>query len=104
MSIHIEERRHSVRMSAAHQAVIYDRRRKPIARGRTANISERGIFVLTRSNHAIAEDQAVFVELIVPEDPCAGTLRQVAYRCRVIRRQELGNMLGIGLELQEKIA
>jgi hypothetical protein len=77
---------------------------REIARGRTANISESGVLVLVRNTGRFPDSVEVFAELTIPADPAAGTLRNVTYRCRIVRRQELGAMMGLGLEFLEKTA
>jgi len=105
MNLRTAERRCSCRMAAAHSAVLSDRRdRTVLAMGRTANISENGILLVVRQSGRIPTDGEVCVRLTVPANPLTGDKRQVAYRCRIIRRQEMGNMLGLGLEFLKKLA
>lgn len=104
MATTTKERRRSVRMAAAYQAVILNHRMREIARGRTANISESGVLVLVRSTGRFPDTGQVYAELTIPADPAAGTKRQVVYLCRIVRRQQLGGMMGLGLEFLEKTA
>ena len=48
MIVRTVERRRSVRMPAAFPAMLLDSSGRTIAQGRTANISETGVFVITR--------------------------------------------------------
>jgi hypothetical protein len=101
----IAERRISVRMAAAYSAVLIDRRNRTIlTMGRTANISENGILLVVRLSHRVPVEGEVCVRLTVPSNPLTGDKREVTYLCRIIRRQEMGNMLGLGLQFLKKIA
>ncbi|NQU76946.1 MAG: PilZ domain-containing protein [Planctomycetes bacterium] len=105
MSARAAERRRSTRTPAVYFTVLRDgRNRKELASGRTANTSETGVMVLVRSNDKIPIDGKVCATLTLPADPAAGTKRQVVYECRIVRRLEMGNMLGLGLEFLTKLA
>ena len=103
MATRTAERRRSTRMSACYIAIIRHGRRV-LARGRTADISEAGVMVVARASRPMPANGCVFVDLIVPADPLAGTKCQVTYLCRVARQAELGNMVGLGLEFVQKQA
>ena len=49
MAVRTAERRRSMRVAAAYQALVRDRRGKFVARGRTANISHNGVFVVVHA-------------------------------------------------------
>lgn len=99
------ERRRSIRAATAYFTVLSDRNnRRVLAQGRTANISEEGILLVVRGSGRIPQEGRVCVTIRVPANPALGTTRQVVYRCRIVRRQELGNMLGLGLEFLTKLA
>jgi c-di-GMP-binding flagellar brake protein YcgR len=101
----IAERRVNVRMAAAHSAILVDRRnRRILTMGRTANISENGILLVVRQSHRVPAEGEVCVRLTVPHNPLIGDKREVTYRCRIVRRQEMGNMLGLGLQFLKKLA
>ncbi len=91
-------------MPAAHQVVLRDTRGKVLGRGRTANISEGGIMVIVRRNHLLPPKGIIDAEVTIPANPTTGTKRRVVFRCRIARRQVLGDMIGLGLEFIEKIA
>jgi len=103
MSVRTAERRRSIRVVAAHPYVLRDRKNRVLGRGRTANISETGGLTVVRHDPKIPETGQVIVDLTVPADPIAGTTRTVKYRCRIARRQEMGNMVGLGLEFLQKL-
>ena len=105
MNVRTAERRCSVRMPATHFAIIRDHRnRRELGRGRTADVNESGILVVVRSSEKIPTSGNVCVSLTVPADPAAGTKRQVIYTCRIVHREEMGNMVGLGLEFLTKLA
>ncbi len=103
MNIRTAERRRSVRVSSALPYVLRDRKNRVLARGRTANISENGVLTVVRHQERLDRQDQVVLDLTVPADPIAGTSRLVKYRCRIVRRQALGNMLGLGLEFLQKL-
>ena len=103
MTVRTAERRRNSRLPAAFPTVIRDRRGKLLAKGRTANISENGVCIMIRRAAGVAIHDTVTIAMTVPADPIAGTRRLVNYRCRVVRRQEMGNVVGLGLTFIEKL-
>ncbi len=103
MTVRTAERRRHVRVAASYGAVLHNGRRRVLARGRTVNISENGVFVVVRGRPRLAEVGEVFADLVIPADPVVGTTREVQYRCRVVRTVDLADMTGVGLELIEKL-
>ncbi len=105
MTVRTAERRRTVRTPTVYCATLCDKRnRTELARGRTSNISEGGVFVLFRASGRIPHDGMVCVDLTIPADPVAGTKRTVVYECQITHRQEMGNMVGLGLEFLTKLA
>lgn len=104
MTTRTAERRRSVRVSAAHPYVLRDRKNRVIAKGRTANISENGVMTVVKLHPRLPDTGQVVLDLTLPADPILGTTRLVKYRCRIARRQEMGNMVGLGLEFLQKLA
>ena len=103
VTVRTAERRRSVRSAAAHPYVLRDRKNRPLARGRTANISENGVLIVVRNDDRLPQHGQVILDITVPADPLAGTTRMVKYRGRIVRRQSMGNMLGLGLEFLQKL-
>jgi len=108
MSPRIAERRRAVRAPAAFPATLRDRRGHVLARGRTANISEIGALLLVRPTAGPIRVTKPVLEVVLPAtaEPQAkrSPKRTVRYRCRIVRTTALGHMLGIGVELIEKLA
>ena len=102
MAVRTAERRRSMRVAAAYQALVRDRRGKFVARGRTANISHNGVFVVVHARTRAIESQVV-LELSVPSagQGRRGDTRTVVHLCRVVRTENMGDLLGIGLEFVE---
>ncbi len=103
MTVRTAERRRNSRLPAAFRSILRDRRGRILAKGRTANISENGVFIMLSRAVSAALHDTVSVEMTVPADPIAGTRRLVNYRCRIVRRQEMGNMVGLGLTFVKKL-
>jgi len=108
MTVWTAERRRSVRVPAAYPATVHDGRGRILTRGRTANISEHGVLLITPRRDGLLVDQQVAVELTVPAAPAARPRRQatrtVRYHCRIARTQPLGQLLGLGIEFLRKLA
>jgi len=94
-------------MAAAHPARIWSRRGRVLAQGRTANISENGVFIIARCPKQPPMEGEAFVEIQLPTvTPARGRrqrTRSVRYRCRIVRIRTLGHLVGLGVELIEKI-
>ncbi len=109
MTVHTAERRRSMRLIAAYPVTINDRGGKILARGRTANICEHGIFLVAHDRFRFIEGGEVVVRLTIP-DTSSGRCsrpdasRTVVYVCRVARKQSLGPLTGVGLEFLRKLA
>jgi len=108
MLTRVEEKRRHARAAAAYPAAIRDRRGRVLARGRTANISESGVFVVAKIGRVPPVGQEIIIDLTVPAVPASCSRRPasrtVCYRCRVVRAQRLGNLAGLGVEFLEKLA
>lgn len=107
MTVRTSERRLSTRIAAAYAVRLCDARGRQVASGRTANVSESGLFALLRYGKDLPENMSPLAEVTVPSHSAAaaarGSTRVVCYRCRIIRQSRLGNLLGVGLEFVEKM-
>lgn len=105
MSVRIAERRRSVRVEGVYPAVIYDETGGVIGRGRTGNLSESGVFIITRRRKGLLQAEKMFVEMTVPAAGKTHGRRNVARTvrrtCRLVRTQVLGQLLGLGIEFVE---
>jgi len=107
MSTRVAERRRSQRSPAVHPAAILDEDGYVLASGRTSNMSEGGVFMIGDGQWRPQLNAKVILMLELPAAPTPRKphkTRTVAYRVRVVRTQEVGQLLGVGLELMEKVA
>lgn len=102
MSVRVAERRRSVRIPAAYPALLADQQGHILARGRTGNISEHGLFVIVSSPSPPQQGRTAVVHITIPADD--DETRTVVYSCRIVRRQAVGQLVGLGVEFSEKIA
>jgi hypothetical protein len=106
MTVMVRERRGTLRVAAAYPVVVRDRRGRIIAKGRTANISQSGIYLILPARTEITPGASFNLELSLPGIDNRGNLgarRTVNYRGRVVRVDPLGQLLGTGIELQRKL-
>jgi len=108
MSVRSAERRRSRRGSASHPAAVFARNGGFIARGRTSNISETGVFLLAKIKGKTPNGGEIILELSVPDagsKPCRnGRTRTVRFRARIIRSIRLGHLVGLGIAFEEQLA
>jgi hypothetical protein len=107
MTVMVRERRGTLRIAAAYPVVIRDRRGRVIAKGRTANISQSGIYLILPARNEIKPGASFNLELSLPGVDSRGRLganRTVNYRGRVVRTDTLGQLLGVGIELVRKLS
>ena len=94
-------------MAAVHPIRVINGRGGVAAVGRTANITENGVYALFRSGRELPTSGVITVELVLPAHTVAesrkGETRTVYYRCRVTRQELMGQHLGVGLEFVKKI-
>ncbi len=105
MSVRAAERRRSVRQPAAYPTVLADSRGKTLARGRTANISDHGLFIIVGQRLSPSDEANVIAKISIPSAAGRGKeTRIVVYECRIVRRQALGQLVGLGVEFARKLA
>jgi len=91
-------------MAAAYPIRVISGRGGVVAVGRTANITERGVYALFRRDRELPA--SITVELILPAHTVTesrNATRTVLYRCRVTHQERMGKHLGAGLEFVKKI-
>ena len=107
MSKRVAERRRNQRIPEIHPAAVLDADGYLLARGRTSNISERGVFIIADGPWGPELNSTVILELKLPAVPTARKphkRRTVIYQARVVRTQKAGEVFGVGLELVAKVA
>ena len=108
MSVSTAERRRSRRMAASHPAALYGDNGSLVARGRTSNISENGLFLLAKIRGKTPQEGGqVVLEMSVPDASskpnrrrCTRTVRFIA---RIVRSVRLGHLVGLGVEFQQQL-
>jgi len=107
MSVRTTDRRRSSRVAAAHPVAVYSRGGRLLLRGRTANISEGGLLLLTKSRLAHRLDDILVFDITLPggDPPRAHRqgLRLARYLGRVTRVEEIGQVIGLAVQLVEKL-
>ena len=108
MSVRSAERRRSRRGAASHHAAVFTRSGGLIARGKTSNISENGVFLLAKIKGMTPASGQVTLELVVPETSSkanrSGRMRTVRFSARIVRSVRLGHLVGLGIEFDEQLA
>ena len=106
MTVRTANRRRGMRAAAAYRAVVLTPGGRVLARGRAANISAQGAFVIANCPKGPPQCSEVVIEMEVPaaSGPRAGreARRTVRYFCRVVRTQTLGHLVGLGLQFLEE--
>jgi hypothetical protein len=102
------ERRRSERRPAALPVAICDDQWRILVRGRTSNVSEAGVSVVADARRGVPAEGNIFLEITQPPDPYAKPgkdLRRIhRYTGRVARTQQLGNLLGLGIEFTRQLS
>lgn len=79
-----------------------------LVRGRTANISDSGVSVVADARRNVPIDGDILVEITEPADPYARKgedhCRIHRYAGRVARTQQLGNLMGLGIEFTRHVS
>jgi len=103
-----DERRRMARASVAYPIALLDNRGRVLARGRTTDISQNGLFAVvvpTRGHHISSN---VVLEVTVPRTrshrPGRQSGRKITYLAEIVRQEPLGQMIGLALEFVEKLA
>jgi hypothetical protein len=94
------DRRRSPREIASRQVVLRSEAGQPLAKGLSTNVSSYGLFVVLRAAPDLPTDEAIVAEW---KDPSADGAEQGVQtrRCRVVRRRQMGNLIGLGVEFLE---
>ncbi|MFP4054598.1 MAG: PilZ domain-containing protein [Phycisphaerae bacterium] len=100
--VKIKNLRSSSRTSAAHPVVVCDRRGRKICSARTANISATGVMIVTRWRRELLPSKKLIIEVTLPAHAPGGS-RVVSYLARVARVQEIGQLVGVGVEFLDKL-
>ena len=106
-NVKVTDRRRSIRVAAAYPVALCDEKWRILARGRTANISDAGASVVADARRGVPLSGRVYVEITLPADTemmiGRHKMRIVRYICRIARVQQLGNLVGLGLEFEQRL-
>jgi hypothetical protein len=106
MTVRIAERRQSVRVAAAYPISIRDKHLRLLAQGRTANISECGLYMIARRGSRARMGDTVFIEMLVPatsaEGARRGQMREVRYLGQIVRCEKVGQLAALGIRMTER--
>ena len=107
MSAQSAERRRSRRRPASHPGAVFAGNGTLVARGKTGNISENGVFLLAKIEGKTPQSGRVELELSIPEAGSnpnrRGRTRTVRFSARIVRSVRLGHLVGLGIEFDEQI-
>jgi len=107
LSVVVAERRRCRRAPASYPVRVCHARGRILARGRTTNISEDGVHVLVSARDALETGRELVLEIDVPLSAerrvRRDRTRTVRYRSRVIWTEEIGPMVGAGMQFIEKL-
>jgi len=101
------ERRRTGRAGAAYPIMIMDGRGDVMARGRATDISQHGLHAVVMAQSACSQGKRVVIEVNIPNTrprkKGRGKGRNVRYLAEIARKEQLGQMLGLGLRFIEKL-
>ena len=104
MYVRSAEKRLSNRVSAAYPVRIFNDHGAVLTSGRTANTSENGLLAVVRR---VPLQEEIQIEITLPSISGSARTRSqtrtVLYHAKVVRQQILGNLMGIGVQLLEKV-
>ena len=99
--------RHRPRSAVAHLVTISDRRGRNVVRARVAELGHTSLFCVTEARRALGLKDMVTVTIHLPPSRSArrphGSNRAVRYLGRIIETQEIGQIVGLNVQLVEKL-
>lgn len=102
----LTDRRDGIRMAAAYPVRIIDRRGRLLVCGRTANISENGVYAIF-NRRTMPDNGLIELEIEVPAvsgKPGRGDAQRIVrYSARIVRDQTVGQMMGLGIQFVRKL-
>ncbi len=108
MTSKVLEKRHSERMAACHPVVLYDMDGHVLVKGKSSNISEKGVLIVAQLNGDLPKCDEVIAELTVPNpkkrSDHQNDTRKVRFRGKIVRSVCMGSLIGLGVEFLENIS
>jgi len=105
MARKVGQRRRGQRAGTSAPTILRDSARRFVTRCTATNISETGVFLMVRAQPDLPREGEVFVEIALPEGKGRDAIRRTAvYCCRIVRTQQIGQLVGLGMEFVQKLA
>lgn len=102
----ILDKRRAPRASATYSATIRDTSGRVLGHGRTSNVGIMGLLLIAPLEHRPHLNDHLLIEIDLNSRPYPGgpKVPQAAhYLARVVRTRRVGRLVGVGLELLDKI-
>jgi c-di-GMP-binding flagellar brake protein YcgR len=107
MPVRTTDRRRNPRIPAAYPVRLFSTGGRDLGRARSVNISAGGIGIMTADRAELPRRGELVVEVSIPDAARASrpnATRTVRYRGRIVRDQQLGQMVGLGIQFLRKLA
>ncbi len=103
MSVRTSDRRRNLRSAVSLPVAVIDRRGRVRLRGRTADISEGGLMLLTEARSGLQMRGRVLLEISMPTARASAgresRTRRTVFAGRILRVEEIGQLVGLAIEL-----
>jgi hypothetical protein len=98
------DRRREERVGTSGPAVMRDAQKRFITRCVATNVSSKGVFLMTYDVPGLPREGQIYVEMELPPGTVPPTVEaRTVHLCRIVRVKQLGKLVGIGLELLERL-
>lgn len=107
MAKQILSRRRHERVEARYAVILRDQAGDVLARGQTVNVSDGGVFAVIDLDEVPEVETRFLLEVDLPSilTTDGSRERQTAhYVARVVRTEQIDEMIGLGMELTERIS
>ena len=104
MRLQAGERRRSDRLATAATAILRTAEQRFITRCSVINVSDGGVFVMTHDCPELPRGGQVYLEMAAPQaDNPDGPRQTTVHLCRIVRAQQMGALVGLGLAFIERL-
>ncbi|MHC4717725.1 MAG: PilZ domain-containing protein [Planctomycetota bacterium] len=99
------DRRRDERIGTSGPAILRNSQQEFIARCVATNVSANGVFLMTHDTPSLPRAGQVYLEMELPEGIVPEPLEsRTVHLCRIIRVKQMGELVGLGVELVERLA
>jgi len=99
------DRRREERIGTSAPAVIRDSQQRLIARCVATNVCSNGVFLMTRDAPGLPRAGQIYLEMELPVGSVPPAVEsRTLHLCRIVRVKQLGELVGMGVELLERLA